>query len=76
MLQQCALMCAHSQRAGWVPPRFFLLVSGNCFKSTTPCPDAPKMKFILTADMNPDLIGDIRNKTAVSHEKVCLLAPC
>ena len=34
-------------------------------------------EILLTADMNPDLTGDTRNKTAVSHEKVAsLLAPC
>ena len=81
-LDQCSNSEVHSnsvpsQLVVWVRPRFFLPVGGNCFKSNNPWPEAPKMKFLLTADMHPDLIGDTRNKTAVSHEKVSgLLAPC
>lgn len=42
----------------WVCPRFFLPIGGDCFKSNTLWPGAPKMKFLLTADMNPELRGD------------------
>lgn len=33
------------------------------------------MKFLLRADMNPDLRGDTRNKTTLCHEKASACRP-